>query len=90
MAGRKTIAVDEALHALWTAEAKAKGQSLTAYVQGAVEAVRTGEVVPYRPAGSRVRADGSPRAAVRPQDCTNRVAPGTFCKVCGSIHGRKA
>lgn len=89
--GRKTVAVDAGLHALWAAEAAKQGVSLASYVTAAVEAVRSGVVAV--PADGVLRVSRPVRVAVPVVDarsCTNRLRPGTFCKVCGTTHGRKA
>lgn len=81
---RKTIAVDEALHAQWSAAAKAEGQSLVEFVSEAVARRISndwgGRQIPLPP---RSRAA---TAKVKPADCTNRLRPGGFCRVCGTIH----
>lgn len=86
MAARKTIAVDSALHEKWSAAAKAEGQSLVEFVTAAVERRISNDwgarQIPLPPRSVTVRV-------VKPADCMNRVAAGTFCKVCGTTHGRK-
>lgn len=79
---KKPIMVDEALHALWKADAAREGRSLTEYVTRAVEAVRKGEVV--RRAGSRVAP--VTMMGVNPKDCTNRLRAGSYCRICGATH----
>lgn len=85
---RKPIAIDADLHAAWTAAAKAEGLSLAGYVTRAVEATRTGLVV--LPEGENIirvrRTVNVSMPVVAPKDCTNRVRPGTYCKVCGAVH----
>lgn len=91
---RKTIAVDEALHALWTAEAKRQGVPLHTYVSVAVERLRTGTDAHLAVRGGSFRLqayqEDVARAAlgprVKPADCTNRLRSGTYCRICGTTH----
>lgn len=81
---RKTIAVDEAMHAKWLAEAKKQGVSIAAYVTTMVEASRRG--VALLPDSPPIVVRLPTARAVDPKDCTNRVREGTWCKTCGSVH----
>lgn len=89
--GRKTVAVDAGLHALWAAEAAKQGVSLASYVTAAVEAVRAGTIaLPEGKSVIKVRRNVavSMPVSVAPKDCTNRLRPGTFCRICQTIHGK--
>lgn len=80
---RKTLAIPDDVHAAWTAAATDEGLSLIAYVTRAVELVRTGVRTREPQVVSRDQARGS---RVKPADCTNRLRPGTWCRICSTIH----
>lgn len=88
--GRKTVAVDAAMHKAWAAEAKKQGVSIATYVTAMVEASRRGVTLVADQPPIVVRL---PRpitsTTVSPKDCTNRVPVGTFCKQCGTTHTKK-
>lgn len=86
---RRSIAVDGALGEAWAADAAREGTSLVSFVERAVEAVRSGQLV--RPAGLPVQASRAGGAyaslpKVTAANCTNRLRAGTWCRECETIH----
>lgn len=84
----KAVQVPDELHEKWKEDAKENGLTLVAYVTRAVEALRTGQAVYFKPSGSQI---GRPlvSATVNPRDCLNRLPVGAWCSRCSSIHGSK-